>query len=86
METRVQKYNTYRASLIKEGSTYVKDKETYQTTNTLPLNEVMNVAKEEKKTINKKKLNLILIIIGILILIAIIVGIVFLGINVFKEK
>jgi len=87
METRIQKYKDYRSSFIKEGSQNYNG-QTRFTTSTLPLNEVMStVSKDEKdeELIRKNKnLKILRYVIAITICVAIIVGVVFLGIFAFK--
>ena len=87
METRVQKYKVYRASLIKENTNVYRSDKRQFTTNTLPLDEVMSTAnqKSDDELIRAKKKELILkysILISIIVLL--IVGVVLLGIFAFK--
>lgn len=97
--TRVQKYKNYRNSLIKEDAPVLettisnsninnKDKKFETTTSTLPLDEVISAASEEKEEdvfIKRRKRNRFiktaLLVFGILVIVSLIV---ILGICLFK--
>ena len=82
METRVNKHQAYRSSLLKEGSSALKSssKDTLSTTSsTLPINQVMDALNEDndevifyKKKLKRKYLTISIIVCGSVILIAVI--------------
>ena len=86
METRTEKYKNYRASLIKDGSQYYSGK-SRTTTATLPISEVINASQMEDEKINyrgyKTKKTLIYAL-TIFLIIAVIAGIIVLGIFAFR--
>lgn len=86
METRVQKYKDYRASLIKDGSEYYSGKPRTET-KTLPISEVISTIEKSDDTAQfkgyktKRVLFYVLIVIGILAAVA---GIIVLGVFAFR--
>ncbi len=71
METRVQKFKNYRASFVKEDTNVTRSDYKRYTTNTLPLDEVMNTASTHQNDVdlvNKKKKEFVLKVVGIVCL------------------
>ena len=87
METRVQKYKDYRASLIKDDTQFYSGKPRTET-KTLPISEVINTVEKpvEAKTFKGYKFKRTLIYASIILVIALVVaGIIVLGVFAFKE-
>ena len=88
-ETRVSRYQEYRASFIKEGAIPLESSEEESeldinsTTSTLPIEQVINAAQSEEarniKERNEKKAKMIKIIIEVSIALVVIAGLVVLG-------
>ena len=87
METRIQRHKKYRAELIKEGSEVTLKEKPLMTTTTLPIKDVIDTVEEDKNltAYYKRKRNekVIKYVLLVLLLIASVTGLIFLGILAF---
>ena len=85
MESRVEKYKEYRASILKEGKTSIVEEN--HNTGTLPIDEVISKCKydevEEAGIRKEQRLKVLKYVLLILLLIVLTVGVVLLGIIAF---
>lgn len=89
METRVQKYKTYRASFVKQGATTYKQVDT-TSTQAIPLDQVMDQVEHKEITddyyAKQRKLQKIKVILIALLVICVVVGLVLFGIYAFRSN